>query len=422
MQEIIDYIYNIPKLSRKCSLDNTREMLKRIGNPEKESRIIHVAGTNGKGSVCAYLNGILQAAGYTTGLFTSPHLIRMNERIKINGQDVSDDTFTIAYNKILSVSKAMVVDGFSHPSFFEFLFGMAMYVFGLNKVDYIILETGLGGRLDATNAVEKPELSVITSIGLDHTELLGDTYEKIAAEKAGIIKSGVPVIFMEKREDVTNVIINKAKEAGSRTVRISKDDISDIVKKDKSIDFSFHNGYYDKEIFSVKTGGVYQAENAALAVSAANELGITDAEVIRKGLNKVVWTGRMQEIDNNMILDGAHNDDGIERFLESVEIDGFDGDRYLLFSAVKDKHYDTMIQKLCESGLFKGFILVPLTDERGLDTDTLFQVFRQFTDAVIPMRNISQGIFEACMLRDGGARIYMAGSLYLAGEILGMRE
>lgn len=423
MQEIIDYIYNIPKLSRKCSLDNTREMLRRLGNPGAESRIIHVAGTNGKGSVCAFLNGILQAAGFTTGLFTSPHLVRINERIKINGQDVSNDIFIDAYNKVLNVSARMIGDGFNHPSFFEFLFGMAMYVFGLHKVDYIILETGLGGRLDATNAIEKPELSVITSIGLDHTELLGDTYEKIAAEKAGIIKSTVPVIFMDGREDVTNVIINKAAEVGSRAVRLSKDDISDIIKKDKSIDFSFHNGYYDKEIFSVKTGGFYQAENAALAISAANELGITDAEIIKKGLSSVVWTGRMQEIDNNMFIDGAHNDDGIERFLESVAMDGFAGDRYLLFSAVKDKHYDTMIQKLCESGLFKGFILVPLTDERGLDTDKMFEVFRQFTEAdVMPMENISQGIFEACMLRDGGGRIYMAGSLYLAGEILGMRE
>ncbi len=423
MQEIIDYIYNIPKFSRKCSLDNTGEMLKRLGNPGLDSRIVHVAGTNGKGSVCSYLNGILMSAGFTTGLFTSPHLIRMNERIKINGQDVSDDIFTTAYNKVRSVSEAMAADGYSHPSFFEFLFGMAMYVFGLNKVDYIILETGLGGRLDATNAVEKPDLSVITSIGLDHTELLGDTYEKIAAEKAGIIKNNVPVIFMKNREDVTNVIINKAKEMGTEVICLAKEDISNIIKKDKNIDFSLHNGYYDNEIFSVKTGGIYQADNAALAITAANRLGITDLEIIRKGLNSVIWDGRMQEIENNMILDGAHNDDGIERFLESVRMDGFEGDRYLMFSAVKDKHFDTMIQKICESGLFKGYILVPISDERGIDTDTLNQVFRNFTGAeIIPLDNISQGIFEACMLRDSGNRIYIAGSLYLIGEVLGLRE
>lgn len=423
MQKITDYIYNIPKLSKKCSLDNTREMLRRLGNPEKHGRIIHVAGTNGKGSVCAYLNGILQAAGFTTGLFTSPHLIRMNERIKINGQDVSDDIFTAAYNKVLSVSTAMVEDGFSHPSFFEFLFGMAMYIFGLNNVDYIILETGLGGRLDATNAINNPVLSVITSIGLDHTELLGDTYEKIAAEKAGIIKAGVPVIFEDLRAGVTAVIRSKAEETGAPVKFFAKKDIVNIIKKDKYIDFSFHNGYYDNEIFTIVTNGIYQTENAALAIMAANELGVNDADIIRNGIKNVRWAGRMQEIDDNMILDGAHNEAGIERFIESVGQDGFSGDRYLIFSAVKDKHYDTMIKKLCESGLFKGYILVPLTDDRGLDKDTMTSVFKQFTDAeVMPMDNISQGVFQACMLRDSGSRIYMAGSLYLAGEILALRE
>lgn len=423
MQEIIDYIYNIPKLSRKCSLDNTRELLRRLGNPGIGSRIIHVAGTNGKGSVCAYINGILQAAGFTTGLFTSPHLIRMNERIKINGQDVSDDVFAVAYNKVLSATAHLLGDGFNHPSFFEFLFGMAMYVFGLNKVDFIILETGLGGRLDATNAIEHPALSVITSIGLDHTELLGDTYEKIAAEKAGIIKAGVPVVFEDLRADVTNVIRNKAQETGAPVKSFAPKDIVNIIKKDKYIDFSFHNGYYDNEIFTIATGGIYQTENAALAIMAVNELGVNDAETIRKGIMNVRWAGRMQEIDNNMILDGAHNEAGIERFVESVSQDGFDGDRYLMFSAVKDKHYDLMIKKLCESGLFKGYILVSLTDDRGLDTETMTSVFKQFTDAeVMPMDNISQGIFQACMLRDSGSRIYMVGSLYFAGEILALRE
>lgn len=423
MKEIINYIYNIPKLSKKCSLDNTREMLKRLGNPERESRIIHVAGTNGKGSVCTYLNGILQTAGFTTGLFISPHLIKMNERIKINSQDVSDEIFSDAFTKVLNVSVEMMGDGFSHPSFFEFLFGMAMYIFGSNKVDYIILETGLGGRLDATNAINNPVLTIITSIGLDHTELLGDTFEKIATEKAGIIKKGIPVIFEDLRADVTAVIRNKAEEMGAVTKSFSKKEIAGIVKKDKYIDFSLHNGYYDNEIFTIETGGLYQTENATLAIMAANELGIADTDIICKGIRNVRWAGRMQEIDDNMILDGAHNEAGIERFLESVSQDGFDGDRYLMFSAVKDKHYELMIKKLCESGLFKGYIIVPLTDERGLDKATMVSVFKQFTDAeVIPMDNISQGIFQACMLRDDGNRIYMVGSLYFAGEILALRE
>ena len=182
-----DYIYNIPKFSKKSSLANTRIMLDRIGFDENSKKIIHVAGTNGKGSVCAYLAGILGKAGKKTGLFTSPHLVRINERIVINGEEVTDSIFEDSFKRIKKISEDMVRDGFDHPSFFEFLFGMAMDIFKNSDTEYIILETGLGGRLDATNVITHPVMTVLTSISLDHTEILGDTYEKIAMEKAGII-------------------------------------------------------------------------------------------------------------------------------------------------------------------------------------------------------------------------------------------
>ena len=420
MKAAVDYIYNIPKFSKKCSLDNTKELLNRLGNPASNSKIIHVAGTNGKGSVCTFLEGILRANGYKVGTFVSPHLVTMNERIRINGIPVSDESFLEGYNKVRQISERMAVEGFCHPSFFEFLFGMAMDTFEKNKVDYIVLETGLGGRLDATNVVS-PKLCVITSVGLDHTDILGDTIEAIAGEKAGIIKENVPVVFWNKGDGAADVVINKAKKLNAPIYSCSRNDICNITKHDKNIDFSINNGYYDNVNFSVKSKGFYQAENATLAVVAANVLELKDIENIRKGLLTVSWSGRMQELEKNMILDGAHNEDGIARFIETVSQDESEK-RYMLFSAVKDKHYEAMIQKLCESKLFEGFIIVPLQDERGLSVDLMEKEFAKYQqENIISMENMSQAIFEACMLRDDGYTIYIAGSLYLAGEVLALR-
>lgn len=423
MKKIVEYIYNIPKFSRKCTLENTKKMLELLGNPGADSKIIHVAGTNGKGSVCAYTDSILRECGYTVGMFTSPHLVKINERIRINGKDISDEEFRDAFYAVLKATQKMLEEGFMHPSFFEFLFGMAMYAFGKSNPEYIILETGLGGRLDATNAIEKAVLSVITSISPDHTDILGDTYAKIASEKAGIIKKDTPALFINKNMDVADVIVQKTVELNSDIHFVSPKDIVNVVKRDKYIDFSLSNEYYCNERFSIRSSGLYQTENAALALMTVNILGIKDMDAIKRGLTNAGWIGRMQEIDNNMIIDGAHNEDGVIQFLESVKADGFAGDRYLLFSAVRDKHYEDMIKAISESKLFKGVIIIPLEDERGLPVSVMNEIFNKYFDGeIMPMDNISQGIFQACMLRDDGNMIYIAGSLYLAGEVLALRQ
>ena len=185
--EAVEYIYNIPKFTTKNKPEHTAEFLNRLGHPERSMKIIHVAGTNGKGSVCAFLSSMLTEAGKRTALFTSPHLVKINERFQINNQMVSDEEFLSAFLKVDEVVKGMQADGLPHPTYFELLFGVAMVLFAELKAEYVVLETGLGGRLDATNTVEHPLATVITSISLDHTEILGDTIEKIAFEKAGII-------------------------------------------------------------------------------------------------------------------------------------------------------------------------------------------------------------------------------------------
>lgn len=418
MKEEIDYIYNIPKFSKKSTLANTKEMLDRIGFDENSKKIIHVAGTNGKGSVCAYLAGILGRAGKKVGLFTSPHLVRINERIVINGEEVTDRVFEESFKRIKKISEDMVKDGFTHPSFFEFLFGMAMDIFKDSDTDYIILETGLGGRLDATNVITHPVITVLTSISLDHTDILGDTYEKIATEKAGIIKAGVPVLFMNKRKDVTEVFIRKAEEKNAPVTVLEPEDIKDIVIKDKNIDFCLHNKYYDNEIFSVQSKAEYQAENASLAATAAAMLSV-DCTSVKEGLSSVVWIGRMQRMDDGFVIDGGHNDDGIEHFLASVRKDGWKGRRILLFSAVKDKHYAGMIDKICTSGLFSVIVTGVLDDKRGIDTATFKKVFENYDRVeVIHCASVPEAYRKVIELSDENTMKYAAGSLYLAGEIL----
>ena len=418
MKEEIDYIYNIPKFSKKSTLANTKEMLDRIGFDENSKKIIHVAGTNGKGSVCAYLAGILGRAGKKVGLFTSPHLVRINERIVINGEEVTDRVFEESFKRIKKISEDMVKDGFTHPSFFEFLFGMAMDIFKDSDTEYIILETGLGGRLDATNVITHPVITVLTSISLDHTDILGDTYEKISTEKAGIIKAGVPVLFMNKRKDVTEVFIRTAEEKNAPVTVLEPEDIKDIVIKDKNIDFCLHNKYYDNEIFSVQSKAEYQAENAYLAATAA-AMHSVDCASVKGGLASVVWIGRMQRMDDGFVIDGGHNDDGIEHFLASVRKDGWKGRRILLFSAVKDKHYAGMIDKICTSGLFSVIVTGVLDDKRGIDTATFKKAFENYDRVeVIHCASVPEAYRKVIELSDENTMKYAAGSLYLAGEIL----
>ena len=226
-REIVDYIEEIPKFTSKNPLDHTKALLKCLGDPQNQMQVIHVAGTNGKGSVCAYLDSMLRAGGYKVGLFTSPHLVKINERFKINGEMISDERFVKAFEEVQKIIKKAQEDGLDHPSYFETLFLMGMVVFKEANVDYVVLETGLGGRLDATNTVDHPLACIITSISLDHVEYLGDTIGKIAGEKAGIIKPQVPVIYDGHQPEASEVIEKRANEIDDAFTRTTLSMVAD---------------------------------------------------------------------------------------------------------------------------------------------------------------------------------------------------
>ena len=420
-EEAVAYIEEIPKFTKKHTLEHTKMFLKRLGNPAVDRKIVHVAGTNGKGSVCAYLQAILMAEGKRTGFFTSPHLVSVNERIRVDNIQIDNETFLKVFRKVLKIVRQMVEDGIEHPSYFEFLFGMGMTAFAETDVEYIILETGLGGRLDATNAIDNPALAIITSISLDHTAILGDTIEKIAGEKAGIIKPGVPVFFDGSSKKAAEVIKAKASELGVSCREVTKNayEIQEVHRK--YIAFSRRSAYDKDVIFQVPMCGCYQAMNAELALEASEYL-LAGEEIHmdrwKEALAELHWEGRMEWVGAHITVDGAHNPGAMEAFVESVKAldESERGEMVLLFSAVSDKKYDQMIEYLCENLDVKAYVVTQIEDERGVSAEELADVFRRYTDRPVYCKErLEDAVRTAMNERGETGEIYCLGSLYLVG-------
>ena len=420
-EEAAAYIEDIPKFTKKHTLEHTKTFLKRLGNPAADRKIVHVAGTNGKGSVCAYLQAILMAEGKRTGFFTSPHLVSVNERIRVDNIQIDNETFLKVFRKVLKIVRQMVEDGIEHPSYFEFLFGMGMTAFAETDVEYIILETGLGGRLDATNAIDNPALAIITSISLDHTAILGDTIEKIAGEKAGIIKPGVPVFFDGSSKKAAEVIKAKASELGVSCREVTKNayEIQEVHRK--YIAFSRRSAYDKDVIFQVPMCGCYQAMNAELALEASEYL-LAGEEIHmdrwKEALAELHWEGRMERVGAHITVDGAHNPGAMEAFVESVKAldESERGEMVLLFSAVSDKKYDQMIEYLCENLDVKAYVVTQIEDERGVPAEELADVFRRYTDRPVYCKErLEDAVRTAMNERGETGEIYCLGSLYLVG-------
>ena len=421
--EAEDYINSIPKFTGKNSIEDTRKFLEHLGNPAQNCKIIHIAGTNGKGSVCAYLCSVFRESHISVGMFTSPHLVSMRERMVVDGQMATEEEFMAAFAFVMDKLSALppeLAGASYHPSFFEFLFFMAMVYFEYAGVEYIVLETGLGGRLDATNSVPDKKMCIITSIGYDHMEYLGDTLPEIAEEKAGIMRPGVPVIYSVIQAEVAEKLEECAARTGAQTVPISPEAIKEIKIKNKTIDFSLHLNYYDYIGFTVSTRATYQIGNAALAIKALERLNDERITVpaIQAGIRKMVWEGRMEEILPSVYLDGAHNIDGIRAFMETVRSQPCNGKRRLLFSVVSDKQYQTLIDEIASSGLFDEIGVVALRCARALPLDVLINSFRQYTGLICKAYGELGTAFEEFVRgKDDEDNTYIAGSLYLAGEI-----
>lgn len=400
--------------------EHTRELLSHLGNPQEGIKIIHVAGTNGKGSVCAYLNAMLLAGGKKTGLFTSPHLVRINERFQINGEDVSDEQFLDAFLKVEKAAKEYEAEGEGHPSYFETLFLMGMLIFKEAGVEYLVMETGLGGRLDATNVVEKPLACIITSISRDHTEYLGDTLEAIAGEKAGIIKAGVPVIYDASQPGPASVIAAKAKEMGSPAWPMEPSFYEMKTQSREGITFTFAYPGGEKAELAIPYVAKYQMMNASLAfytMHILQDVHDIPKNVLAEGLSKIKWPCRMEMAAPGVIIDGAHNEDGIAQFVSTAGYFAKENEITILFTAVADKHYHEMIGEICE-GIHPSHVVATQIDgSRVVPAEVLAEDFRKAGCTDVCAEPEIGAAYEKALGKKGSGMLFCVGSLYLAGEL-----
>lgn len=422
-EEAVAYLLEIPKFTKKNTMEDTKAFLKELNLPLEHKKIIHVAGTNGKGSVCFYLNNLLNSAKKNTGLFTSPHLVDIRERFRINGKMVSKDAFfkafLVVYEKVMSKYEN-TLNGY-HPTFFEFLFFMAMILFKGEEIEYIILETGLGGMLDATNALEKKELTIITRIGLDHTEYLGNTIEEVTMQKAGILRPDTTALYFGDDALAVPVIEAYAKKLGAIGQCVDKKLWKDVKFRDKNIDFSYNSRYYDYIAITVSGIALYQIENVSMALAALEILlqqnEMPSVNELQSVLKSTVWQGRMEEVWPDVFLDGAHNENGICAFLDSVAHAG-EGRKTLLFAVVSDKDYKTIIKKIVDSKLFDKIAVTGLHNSRALSVQEILQNFYECgRKEIVVIDDVEQAFVSLYREREEGEQIYVAGSLYLVGRI-----
>ncbi|TAN41699.1 MAG: bifunctional folylpolyglutamate synthase/dihydrofolate synthase [Nitrospirae bacterium] len=348
----IDYLYGLQKFGIKLGLDKTKAIMSELGDPFADFKTVHVAGTNGKGSVSAMTASILQAHGFKVGLFTSPHLVSFTERIRINGKRITEEEVVSLTSEIRD-GIAGLRTVLPEPTFFEFVTAMAFLYFKRNGVDWAVIETGMGGRLDATNLI-MPAVSVITKIGLDHKEFLGETIKDIAFEKAGIIKAGVPVVSASQPDDAAQVINAAALKNGSKLFIYGNDFSGDLWNSAiDGIAFGYRNGASSLDGLRVRLAGEHQLENACLAVKAAMTALGEDIKysAVARGLNETRWAGRLEFIqgDPPMLIDGAHNPDAAESLSCFVGKHLAGKNIILVLGIMADKDIDGILKQLLPS-------------------------------------------------------------------------
>ncbi len=421
--EALDYIYNLNKYGIKLGLKNISYLLFLLGNPHKKLNIIHIAGTNGKGSTAAIISSIIQSDGFKVGLYTSPHLVDFTERMKINFQSINEEKICELLERIKPYIKEVDhTSGYNHPTFFEVITTMAFLYFFEEKVDFLVLEVGLGGRLDATNVCE-PLISVITHIDYDHMDKLGNSIKEIAREKGGIIKSGGIVITSNQYDEAYDEIKKITCEKNSLIFGINKEINYKIIKSDvKGNIFNLKGIYNDYKNLYIPLLGKYQVDNAATAVITIEALRIRGLNIskraILEGLEKVKWEGRLEIIqyDPLLILDGAHNPNGVKKVRQALE-EVFSYHRLILVLAIfSDKDYKKMIRII--SPIADLIITTKAKNPRATPPQIIAQEAAQYIsqDRIIVTENIPQAIKCALSNSHKDDLMCITGSLYTVGE------
>ena len=422
-QESLAYLESLNIFGIKLGLERIQKLLARLELPQERYRTIHVTGTNGKGSVSAMLAGILRHSGIHTGFYSSPHLVSYTERIRVDGQPISEQEFADCLSSIKVYIDKMIADGEECPTQFEVLTALAFFYFAIKHVEYAVIEVGLGGLLDSTNVVV-PEVSVITNVTLEHADRCGGTLEGVAHHKAGIIKDDVPVVTAA--QGVALDIIRQQAEEKNADIFVAGEDFSaDFISYEGNFQrLEFSSGLLGavKEPYTLHLLGKHQIENAAVAVMAAKLISNLDSRITNKtiddALTLVSWPARFEQADYNgqkIIIDGAHNPAGMTALRESLDLYFPAPERVLLLGILKDKDIDTMLDILLRPN-DTVVVTVPHSD-RASDPQILAGKVAAHVQHVEAIADNSEAMNRALELANGEKLLIMAGSLYLVGGL-----
>lgn len=404
-------LFGLRRFGIKLGLETIEGILQRLGNPQNSYASIHIAGTNGKGSVAAALAAILQAAGYRVGLYTSPHLVRFNERFRVNGRDISDNDVVDAYQ---AVRQAHV--GQREPTYFEFATAMALHEFGRRRVDWAVIETGMGGRLDATNIIQ-PVLTVITNVSLEHREYLGRTIAEIAREKAGIIKDHTPVVTGIRRKQALSVVRQIAAQKHAVLYRLGE---QFRVRRSRSGAFSYFGIEHRWGHLTPPLPGDHQVDNTALVLAGCELLGKTNTsltlEQIKAGLAATRWPGRLEIVSQSpmIILDGAHNLMAARYLARYLSQHLPQRDITLVVGILSDKPYAAMLRILLP--VCRRAIITRAQIDRSLPPATLFAVAKEIISELTIIPQVGSAVRAAVEAAGPNDVVCIAGSLYVVGE------
>ncbi len=418
--ESIEFLRNLTKFGFNFGLNRIEELLRRLGNPHRELRVIHVGGTNGKGSTATMIAGILQAAGYRTGMFTSPHIHSYCERYKIDGMDISRDRIAEMMTVLRPHLEEMVAEGFEHPTEFEVSTALGFLYFYRENVDFLVLEVGLGGAIDSTNVVI-PLVSVITNVAMDHMDYLGNSVREIAGVKSGIIKQGIPVVTAADDPDALEVIRKAAGEKGCILVQIGRDvtwQLKNSTPEGQEFDIHTPERVY-KNLF-ISLAGHHQVINAATAVAAVEQLAgngyVFDAETVARGLAGARWPARLETVRENprVVLDGAHNLHGSATLKKALtEVFSY-RNLILVFGMLGDKEREKVVAMLAP--LAKAVVVTKPNSPRAGDWEKIADEVRKYIDEVYLIEDIRLAVQKGMEMAETEDLVCITGSLYMVAE------
>lgn len=417
-KEALDYISNSHKFGIRLGLDNIKKLLDLLGNPQENLKIVHVAGTNGKGSTCSFISSILQEFDYKVGLYTSPFLEVFNERIRINNENISNEDIGRIISIIKEKIEIMENEGFDYPTEFEIVTAMAFYYYFEQKVDFVVLEVGLGGKYDATNVINKSEVSVITPISIDHINVLGDTIPNIASEKAGIIKENSVVFVYNQSDEAKDVIKKVCDDKNSKLYEVLFDDI-----KIKNSDINYQEfDYKNYENLKINLIGEHQIKNSILAINVVEFLlnknnKTLDKDKLKRGLLNTKWAGRIEKIKENplFIIDGAHNEDGAKSLSKVLDKNFKNKNLTLLIGMLEDKEIDKVLDIIMP--YFNKVITTNVNNQRTISSDKLKEKISDYVNEVYSIKNLEEALDFTLKISNKDDIIISCGSLYLIGEV-----